>query len=148
MLSITAVVMLFQNCSGFTAINSLSGSNNSASIPPPKCQNHATLTWTAPTTNTNGTPLTDLAGYIIGYGNSSKNYTTTVPIYNPTLTTYVINNLAPGVYYFAMKAVNSSGVQSVYSNEAILNLGYCGASGTIHFGGHQQKIALAHGVPR
>jgi hypothetical protein len=33
----------------------------------------ATLTWDAPTTNADGTPLTDLAGYRIYYGTTSGN---------------------------------------------------------------------------
>ena len=54
----------------------------------------ATLTWTAPTQNTDGSPLTDLAGYRIRYGTSPGNYSNTESINNPGVTSFVINNLA------------------------------------------------------
>src|SRR5438309_11629995 len=36
--------------------------------PPPPTSGTATLSWLAPTTNTDGAALTDLAGYVIYYG--------------------------------------------------------------------------------
>ena len=78
----------------------------------------ATVSWTAPTRNTDGTALTDLAGYVIYYGTSSRNYTTQVPV-NMGTTTLVVDNLTPGTYYFAATAVNSSDIESQYSAEAI-----------------------------
>jgi fibronectin type 3 domain-containing protein len=76
----------------------------------------ATLSWNAPTTNTDGTPFTDLSDYKIYYGTQSGNYTTTVNL--GTATTYVANNLASGsTYYFAVTVVSSSGEESGYSNE-------------------------------
>jgi hypothetical protein len=76
----------------------------------------ATLSWNAPTTNTDGTPLTDLVGYKVYMGTSSGNYTTVVNIGN--VTTYVVNNLAPGTYYFVVTAYDSSNIESSFSNEA------------------------------
>jgi hypothetical protein len=78
----------------------------------------ATLSWTVPTQNTDGTPITDLAGYHIYYGTSAGALTTTVTIANPTETTYLVNGLAPGTYYFAIVAYNSAGVDSPQSNMA------------------------------
>jgi hypothetical protein len=75
----------------------------------------ATLAWNAPTTNTDGTSLTDLAGYKIYYGTSSGNYATSVNVGN--VTTYTINNLSTGTYYFAVTAYDSSAVESYYSNQ-------------------------------
>jgi len=40
-----------------------------------------------------------------------------VRIANPGLTTYVVQNLAPGDYYFAITAYNSSGRDSAFSGE-------------------------------
>jgi uncharacterized protein YjdB len=76
----------------------------------------ATLSWNAPTTNTDGTPLTDLAGYKLYMGTSSGNYTTVVNIGN--VTTYTLSNLAPGTYYFVVTAYDSSSLESSFSNEA------------------------------
>ena len=76
----------------------------------------ATLRWAEPTTNTNGTPLTNLAGYRILYGENSSNLDQSVDINGPTSTQYVISNLAAGTWYFAIKAVTSAGVESPLSD--------------------------------
>ena len=77
----------------------------------------ATLSWAAPATNTDGTALTDLAGYKVYYGTSSGNYTTVVNIGN--VLSYTVNNLASGhTYYFAVTAYDSTGLESGYSAEA------------------------------
>src|SRR6185503_7377847 len=78
----------------------------------------ATLSWQPPTTNTDGTPLTNLAGYKISWGTSPGNYSSSATIMNPGLTRYVVENLTPNTYYFAVKAVNSAGTESAFSNAA------------------------------
>jgi hypothetical protein len=72
----------------------------------------ATLSWAPPTENTNGTPLTNLAGYQIDYGTSVSAMTHTVQIANPGIVTYVISNLSPATWYFSVKAYTSANVQS------------------------------------
>jgi hypothetical protein len=74
-----------------------------------------TINWQPPTENTDGTPLTNLAGYNIHYGTASGNYTQTISVSNPGLATYVVDNLSPGTYYFAVAAVNSAGTESPLS---------------------------------
>ena len=76
----------------------------------------ATLSWTPPTQNTDGSALTNLAGYRILYGAAPSSLNQTVEIANPGLTTYVIENLSPGTYYFAVRAYSSAGGESVNSN--------------------------------
>ena len=78
-----------------------------------------TLNWTPPTQNEDGSTLTDLAGYRIYYGKSSGSYTNQVNIDTAGISTYVIDNLVPSTYYFVATAVNSAGVESRYSNEAM-----------------------------
>ncbi len=85
----------------------------------------ATLTWDAPTTNVDGTPLTDLAGYKVYYGTPSHNYTSVVNVgmascqttNGKTECTYTVEGLTPGTYYFAVTAYDTEGDMSVYSNE-------------------------------
>lgn len=77
-----------------------------------------TLSWTAPTQNVDGTALTDLAGYRFYYGTSSGSYTNQVQIDNPSINTYVIENLTPETYYIVATAIKRSGIESRYSNEA------------------------------
>jgi len=79
----------------------------------------ATLSWTLPTQNEDGSPLTDLAGFKIYYGTNSGSYSTPIRIDNPGITTYVVENLTPTTYYFVSAAFNSSDVESAFSNEAI-----------------------------
>lgn len=81
-----------------------------------------TLSWTAPTLNEDGTALTDLAGYKIYYGTASGSYTNQIRIDNPSISTYVVENLTPGTYYFAATSLNASGVESRYSGEAVKTL--------------------------
>jgi hypothetical protein len=76
----------------------------------------ATLSWEAPTANTNGSPLTDLAGYRIYYGSSPKHLSHAVQIKTVGLQTYVIDDLEPGTWYFAVKSVAANGAESSLSD--------------------------------
>ncbi len=67
-----------------------------------------TLAWDANTE-------TDLAGYKIYYGTAPGVYG--APITIGVQTTYTITGLAPGTYYFAVTAYNTSGLESGFSNE-------------------------------
>ena len=78
----------------------------------------ATLNWQPPTQNEDGTALTDLAGYNIYWG-APGNYSNSVTINNPGLTSYVVENLALGTYEFVATAFNAAGMESQYSNSAI-----------------------------
>jgi hypothetical protein len=77
----------------------------------------ATLSWQAPTRNDDGSPLGDLAGYIVYWGTSSGQYSRSVTLNNPGLTRYVVEDLGRGTHYFATKSFNSLGTQSAYSAE-------------------------------
>jgi F5/8 type C domain/Protein of unknown function (DUF4038)/Domain of unknown function (DUF5060)/Fibronectin type III domain len=79
-----------------------------------------TLAWDAPL-QANGTPVSNLAGYKLSYGSQSGQYQTTVPV--GKITTYTVTNLSAGqTYYFAVKAYNSTGTESAYSNEVHVTL--------------------------
>ncbi len=75
----------------------------------------ATLSWAAPTSNTDGTPLTNLAGYRIYYGSSPEDLSHTVQIKSVGLQTYVIDDLEPGTWYFAVMALAANGAESTLS---------------------------------
>jgi hypothetical protein len=72
----------------------------------------AALSWTAPTQNTDGSALTDLGGYRIYYGTSASALNQTITVSNAGLTTYVIDSLATGTWYFAVKSFDTGGVES------------------------------------
>jgi hypothetical protein len=75
-----------------------------------------TLSWTPPTENEDGTALVDLAGYKIYWGTTPGNYTHSVALNNPGLTSYVVDNLAAGTYEFVATSINAAGVESAYSS--------------------------------
>ena len=70
------------------------------------------VTWSAPTMNTNGSALTDLAGYTIHYGTSPGSLKQTVNVANAGATDYVVQGLSGGTWYFAVSAYTNTGLQS------------------------------------
>jgi hypothetical protein len=76
----------------------------------------ATVSWQAPTTNTDGEALTDLAGYRIYYGTNASDLSQSIQLTGVGLQTYVVENLGPGTWYFAVKAVARTGVESALSD--------------------------------
>lgn len=77
----------------------------------------ATLSWMPPTQNSDGSPLTDLAGYKIYYGVESGNYPMIIQVDNPGITLFVIDNLTPNTYYFVITAFSRINNESDFSNE-------------------------------
>jgi hypothetical protein len=77
----------------------------------------ATLSWTAPTENTDGTALASLSGYKIYYGTSAAALTNTIDVTAGVLV-YIVEDLAPATWYFAVTAVAPGGAESDYSNIA------------------------------
>lgn len=98
------------------------GSASPAQSTTPASSSSVTLGWQAPTQNTDGSPLADLAGYKIRYGTAPDNYTQTVAVTNSSLSRYVVDNLPPGIYYFTITAYNSAGLESDPSKEASITV--------------------------
>ncbi len=78
----------------------------------------ATLRWTPPTLNEDGSPINNLAGYRIYYGTNSANLSNVLQVANPTATSAAVQSLSPATWYFAVRAYNSLGVESALSNIA------------------------------
>lgn len=70
------------------------------------------MSWSAPTTNTNGSALTDLAGFHIHYGTTAGALTQEVDVATPGTMTYTINGLGTGTWYFAVSAYTNAGEES------------------------------------
>jgi hypothetical protein len=76
------------------------------------------LKWNIPSSNADGTPLRDLAGYNIYYGTASGIYTASVNVGN--VTTRRVSHLTDGLnYYFVLTAYDRSGNESDYSRELV-----------------------------
>jgi hypothetical protein len=74
------------------------------------------LNWIPPTVNADGTPISDLAGYVIYIGRSaSGDFTHFVAVDDPDLRTSQIE-LPRDELMFAITAVNSDGLESEVSN--------------------------------
>jgi hypothetical protein len=72
----------------------------------------ATLDWLPPTANTDGTTLTNLAGYTVYYGSSPDNLSKSVKVSNAGVATYTVTGLASGTWYFAVTSYSADGVES------------------------------------
>lgn len=93
-------------------------SANKSTLPVKSSTGTATLDWMPPTENSDGTVLTDLAGYTVYYGTSPGNLTQSVKVANPGLTAYTMTNLPSGTWYFAVTAYSATGVESARSGVA------------------------------
>jgi hypothetical protein len=76
---------------------------------------NATLDWTPPTESTDGSVLTNLAGYNVRYGTSPDQLTQVIKLANPGLASYVVDNLTTGTWYFAITSYTANGTESVNS---------------------------------
>jgi hypothetical protein len=80
--------------------------------PPPPRNGSAKLSWTAPTQNSDGSKIADLAGYYIYYGTNPYALNQTVKVGDPGTTTYTLGSLQSGTtYYFSVVAYTATGIK-------------------------------------
>jgi hypothetical protein len=84
----------------------------SISVQTPVPTGTATVKWSAPTQNTNGSTLTDLAGYRVYHGTSPSTMTEIIEVVG---TSYEFTRLDSGTHYFAVAAYNIAGIESEMS---------------------------------
>jgi hypothetical protein len=109
---------------------SSTGTETSTVTPPPATSTppvqstvqSITFSWVPPTQNSDGSPISNLAGYKIHYGTRTSDYTQTVSVENAGLTRLVVDNLPSGTYYFAITAYNAQGLESPLSGEITAKL--------------------------
>ena len=89
--------------------------NISVQAATPSVAGTASLSWSRPTENTNGTPLTNLAGYVIHYGTSSAALNNKISVASASATGVEITNLSPGNWQFEVAAINTANVESQFS---------------------------------
>ncbi len=150
----TSVIAL-AGCSGFNSTSSGAGATGQSlclaktsetvfAAPvtnPTACVTQVQVTWTAPTTNTDGSPLTNLAGFNIYYGTAAGSFVHEINVPDRCAGKETILNLAPATYYFVMTAYNTIGTESGYSTPvATKNLSPC-ALAHVDFSRGPRRIA-------
>lgn len=76
------------------------------------------LAWDPPTTDAEGNPLDDLVGYRLYFGTRAPlSQVRDMFVEVGTRTTYELEGLAPGTWFFAITAVDENGNESAFSNE-------------------------------
>lgn len=119
---VAVVAALLSGCGGGGAqpASSQTSAGSSTTATPPVATNNstgsATLSWTAPTTNSNGTALTDLAGYHVHYGTNAGSLTKVIDISSTGTSSYTVTGLTTGTWYFAISAYTNTGLESGLSN--------------------------------
>jgi len=98
-----------------SALTACGGPNSPSTDATEAAMGSATLAWTPPTQNTDGSPVTHLAGYTIYYGTGPTSLTRTIRLSDPSLTNYAVGKLTPGSYYFSIRAYTGSGTQGLSS---------------------------------
>src|SRR5687768_2547725 len=76
----------------------------------------ALVRWTAPTQNTNGTALTNLASFRVVYGTAANALNQSYTVSDVTARQATITALPPGTWYFAVRARTTANVESADSN--------------------------------
>ena len=97
---------------------SVSDSRTTASLPTfgitvtQSASESVTMSWLPPRTNADGSNLTNLAGYRIYLGQAADALNRVIVLNNEGLTRFVVNDLTPARWYFAITSVNDRGVES------------------------------------
>lgn len=83
--------------------------------PPPAATGTAAITWTAPTQNTDGSALTNLAGFKVYHGTSPSALTDVRTVAGAAVLSYNFTALPSGTHYFAVSSYTAAGVEGPLS---------------------------------
>ncbi|KEF32239.1 hypothetical protein D777_00873 [Marinobacter nitratireducens] len=94
-----------------TPASTPSGSTDESVTPAPT--GTVTLSWTAPSTRTDGTSisLSEIAYYVLSYGLSELSLDQSLQI-DSTQTSHTFDQLSPGTWYFTVRVVDTQGLSS------------------------------------
>lgn len=111
--------------SGGTSTSGGTTSGGTTTTPAQPVTYTAKLSWVIPSTRENGAALalSDLSGYEIYYTTSDPAVTGTVAINGGSTAAYALANLSAGTYYFAISAIDASGIKSALSTVVTVKFG-------------------------
>jgi hypothetical protein len=114
--NVTTDSNIIVSVSNVTKSTSLAAFNIAVNAAPAATAGTATLNWSQPVDNTNGTPLTNLAGYVVRYGTNPAALSSQISVSSASTTDVEISNLSPGSWYFEVASVNTASVESAFSS--------------------------------
>ncbi len=79
--------------------------------------NSATVSWVAPAQRVDGSALTNLSGFKVYVGQTSRNYTQVITVAGSTSASSTVTGLGAGIWFFAVAAYDATGVTSDPSTE-------------------------------
>ena len=74
------------------------------------------LSWDVPTQTIDGSTLANLSGYRIHFGTNANALVSAIEVQSSGSNSFTVQNLPSGTYYFAVRAVTSTGAESALSN--------------------------------
>jgi hypothetical protein len=107
-----------------TDVSALPGDAGNDSVTPVPATGSFSLSWTAPTTRSDGTPLSlaDIDGFRIYYGKSKGSYPNSVDVRDGSAQSAVVKNIPVGSYYVVMTTYDVTGLESGYSSAISKNV--------------------------
>jgi hypothetical protein len=78
----------------------------------------ALISWSPPTTNADGSDLNDLAGYRVYRSTTLGDYQNFDPVSSAGVTSFFVEDLSPGTWFFVVTAMDNAGNESAPSNTA------------------------------
>lgn len=82
----------------------------------------AALAWVPPLRRTDGSLLTNLAGFRIRYGTSASSQPNVIRVGSPLVTTAVVTDLGQATWYFSICAYDAAGVDSAWTAPVSLTI--------------------------
>jgi hypothetical protein len=117
---LTATTTYVLTC--FNASGPKTSKKATVTVVDPAATGTATLSWNAPTVNTNGTPVTPLTGYTIYYGTTEGSMSESLVVSGASTTSAEVTGLAAGTWYFGIEANASDGTHSALSEIGSISL--------------------------
>ena len=118
----TSVPVSSNTSDSISDVSELPGDAGNDSVAP--ATGSLSLSWTAPTTRSDGTPLSlaDIDGFRIYYGKSKGSYPNRVDVKDGSAQSAVVKNIPVGSYYVVMTTYDVTGLESGYSSAISKNV--------------------------